>query len=364
MGCAFENLGGNAVFISRHARRVEVCASEFNHLGASAVCVVGDPSSVRCPSYWHHHITNPSDLTPGPQGEAYPADCLISDNVMRNFGEVEKQTAGVLISMSEHITVDHNTVCLCPRAGICINDGTFGGHRISNNDVFATVLETGDHGPFNAWGRDRHWIGSGVDGSQVKVRAKLDNRTPTVIDRNRFAHWGNHSWGIDLDDGASNYVVTRNLCLGCAVKLREGLFRTVENNIIVSPEAPGKHCCYASNEDIIRRNIIVNIKTNKAQEMILARPSQAREIDHNLYFNTIGQPPVFAFITPKEGGLGKDTTFAQWQAKGFDTHSVFADPPAPLAEIQRHRANRAAELPRQLRVAAPKSFKQRPKRSG
>ena len=44
-----------------------------------------------------------------------------------------------------------------PRAGINISEGTWGGHLLEHNDVFDTVLETGDHGSFNSWGRDRFW---------------------------------------------------------------------------------------------------------------------------------------------------------------------------------------------------------------
>ena len=36
------------------------------------------------------------------------------------------------------------------RAGINVSEGTWGGHRIVYNDVFNTVLETGDHGAFNS----------------------------------------------------------------------------------------------------------------------------------------------------------------------------------------------------------------------
>ena len=327
--CAFEGLGGNALFISKHARKVAVRDSLFRKLDASCVCVVGDASSVREPQYWGGawiDAAKMQDLTPGPKGEAYPADCDIADNLMYDFGDLEKQTAGVVLSMSESITVEHNTICLAPRAGICIADGTFGGHQIVGNDVFDTVRETGDHGPINSWGRDRHWVGSGADGPYVKERAKLDNHLPTVIGHNRFAHWGSHSWGIDLDDGSSNYVLTNNLCLGCAIKLREGYFRTVENNICLSPEAPGKHCCLTSNEDVISHNIFVNVKTVQAQRMILARPAQAREIDYNLYFNTVGQPPVIQQDSPQQNNLKPTMTLAEWQAVGEDVHSVFADP--------------------------------------
>ena len=59
--------------------------------------------------------------------------------------------------MAARISVSHCSMYNVPRAGINIGDGTFGGHVIEYCDVFNTVLETGDHGSFNSWGRDRYW---------------------------------------------------------------------------------------------------------------------------------------------------------------------------------------------------------------
>ncbi len=76
---------------------------------------------------------------------------------MRRFGVVEKQATGVQISMSMGITIRHCSIYEASRAGINISEGTFGGHLIEFCDVFDTVRETGDHGSFNSWGRDRFW---------------------------------------------------------------------------------------------------------------------------------------------------------------------------------------------------------------
>jgi hypothetical protein len=76
---------------------------------------------------------------------------------MFNLGYVEKQSAGVELSMCSDIVVSHNTIYDVPRAGINVSEGTWGGHVIEYNDIFNTVKETGDHGSFNSWGRDRYW---------------------------------------------------------------------------------------------------------------------------------------------------------------------------------------------------------------
>jgi hypothetical protein len=127
--------------------------------GASAICFVGDPESVRSPLFEYNQIQilEEMDHEKGPKSANYPQGCLVYDNLIVHSGRFEKQTAGVQISMSMDITVSHNSIYDVPRAGINISEGTFGGHVIEYNDVFDTVLETGDHGSFNSWGRDRFW---------------------------------------------------------------------------------------------------------------------------------------------------------------------------------------------------------------
>jgi hypothetical protein len=175
------------------------------------------------------------------------------------------------------------------------------------NDLWETVQETGDHGPFNSWGRDRFW-----SAGEKKKHVLLDARTTTHVRNNRIHGKGN--WGIDLDDGSSNYHVYNNLCLGLGIKLREGFFRRMENNILI--HGPGHfHVWYRDCEDVIARNIIVG---DSAYRFIRVDPKSAKEFDYNLLYN-FGRPPMVH-------GVGKAMTVAEWQQKGFDTHSVVADP--------------------------------------
>lgn len=330
--CFFDSVGGNGVFISNYARWVSVIGCHFRQIGESAICLVGNDDAVR--NLEMHKVRYAShdgiDTIPGPGSPNYPANCRIYNNLIYETGIFGKQTAGVYISATEKITVSHNTIYHAPRAGICINDGCWGGHVIEFNDVFQTVRETGDHGPFNSWGRDRYWQsyhreGLPCDMSRSRKFSKLDSRTPTIIQNNRFVHEGRkRSWGIDLDDGSSNYVVRNNLCLGCSVKLREGFFRTVENNIFVTPFPPAKQCCFKNSGDIIRHNILVDISGNSGWIDICDPPV---EMNLNLYYNFRGEKPVFS-CNPKSMGEGfkKRMTMSEWQAQGLDKYSVYADP--------------------------------------
>ncbi len=86
------------------------------------------------------------DTIAGPKTNEYPSACRAYDNLIHDIGTIEKQVAGVEISMAMFITVCHNSIYNTPRAGINIGVGCWGGDTIEYNDVFNTVLETGDHG--------------------------------------------------------------------------------------------------------------------------------------------------------------------------------------------------------------------------
>lgn len=334
--CEFIGLGGNGVLLSNYNRRVAVTKSLFTDVGDSAVLVVGSDDAVRelrVHKKFHVPLRQLTDLEPGPKSPNYPGDCRIHDNLMYRLGIFGKQVAGVYLSACQRITVSHNTICLVPRAAICINDGCWGGHVIEFNDAFLTVLETSDHGPLNAWGRDRFWQslhreGRPCDMSLSRKYARLDSHLTTIIRHNRFAHDG-FSWGIDLDDGASNYIVEKNLTLGCSVKLREGYFRSVRNNIFIGPNPPNKHKCFEGSDDRYTTNIYLNTGNHWAMNRGPATEVLPVEMDQNVYFNTVERTPLFGLRRRlTNGGRMKSVSLslAEWQELGVDKSSIFADP--------------------------------------
>jgi len=236
--CYFNAVGGNAIYFSNYNRNNEVSGCIISYAGASAVSFVGDPNAVRSPSFEYNEFVpyKNMDLVPGPKTNNFPAKCLVYDNLIHNIGYTEKQSTGVQISMSQEITVSHNTIYDVPRAGINVGDGTWGGHLIEYNDVFNTVLETGDHGSFNSWGRDRYWHPNRrTMDSLAAVHPELillDAVKTTILRNNRFRC--DHGWDIDLDDGSSNYEIYNNVCLNGGLKLREGFYRVVYNNIMIN----------------------------------------------------------------------------------------------------------------------------------
>ena len=258
--CDLYNLGGNAVFFSKYNRQGEVSSSHFTNIGASAICFVGDTACVRSPSFEYSQFVpyEKMDLQKGPKGVNFPAQCIVRDNLIHRIGLFEKQTTGVELSMCQSIVVSHNSIYDTPRAGINVSEGTWGGHCIEYNDVFETVKETGDHGSFNSWGRDRFWHPNYKEMEELTTGHPeiilLDAVKTTTIRNNRFRC--DRGWDIDLDDGSSNYHIYNNLCLNGGIKLREGFYRVVENNIMVN-NSFHPHVWFLNSGDVFTRNIVM-----------------------------------------------------------------------------------------------------------
>lgn len=307
--CTFDQLGGNAVFVSHYARRVHIRGCLIIDPGASGICFVGDPNAVRNPLFRYEQCNDLAsiDLTPGPKTDHHPADSSVDDCLIQGVGRIERQAAGVQVAMASRITIRDTSIYDCSRAGINIGDGTWGGHLIERCDVFNTVLETHDHGSFNSWGRDRYWHSNHRGVSEPAVRANpklpfLDAVETSII---RDSRWRcDHGWDIDLDDGSANYNIYNNLLLAGGLKLREGYRRHAWNNVLVN-SGFHPHVWFSDSDDRFHSNIVmaphrgVNVPTNDVR---------GAEIDRNFFFG----------VSP--------AAVAENQRFGWDTSSLHGDP--------------------------------------
>lgn len=257
VNCEFDQVGGNAICVNGYNRNLLFRGCYIHESGANGIAFVGDPSSVRSPLFrYAGQNYEEIDRTSGPKNDLYPAHCKVEECLLTRTGRVEKQTAPIQISMSHGITVSHCSIYEVPRAGINISEGTFGGHVIEYCDVFDTVLETGDHGSFNSWGRDRFWSPD-IQTTSMQVSAdstlkSLDMLAPNTIRNSRWKC--NHGWDIDLDDGSSHYRIYNNILLNGGLKFREGYDRVATNNIIIN-NSLHPHVWYKNSGDIIKHNI-------------------------------------------------------------------------------------------------------------
>ena len=343
--CEFSGLGGNAVFVNHRACGIRIADSHFHGIGESAICLVGKSHLDPAGKYHCPHCGAEHQWCWGDASCDIPSDCLIENNTIHGIGLCGKQTAGVFLSLSNRITIRANHIFNTPRAAICINDGFHGGHLIEGNDIHDTVLETGDHGPFNSWGREPFWCDAQSHGPASHPAGDVlrDARETTIIRHNRFRdHAG---WGIDLDDGSSNYHVYNNLCIGISVKLREGDFRLVENNIFIHPaNPPGAHCGFENNSDVFRFNIVlirsgaenregdVNFSNDDSAGSVVslilppAKGTWFKEWDHNLYFSDLGAFRANVCHYGEGKRICRIYDLSSWQKLEMDVHSLYADP--------------------------------------
>lgn len=298
--CFLDQLGGNGIFVNHYNRRTTILRTHVARAGASGICFVGDPRAARNPLFHYDQVNKLEDLdlTAGPKTDNYPADCLVEDCLIYQTGRVEKQTAGIHLDLAQNITLRHCSIYDVPRAGINIGDGCWGGHVIEFCDIFDTVKETGDHGSFNSWGRDRFWrpavneVNAWV--KQVPALPLLDAVKPTILRNNRWRC--DHGWDIDLDDGSSHYIITNNLCLQGGIKNREGYRRVVENNIMVG-SGFHPHVWYAGSGDVFRRNIV----SADYQPAIMPPPPWGKEMNHNLLHRPMSPVGAATSLQAKSG---------------------------------------------------------------
>ncbi len=284
--CEFDQVGGNTVFVNKFNRNLLFYGCYIHESGANGFAFVGDPSSVRSPLFsYEKQDYEHMDLTKGPQNDNYPANCRVDNCLITRTGRFEKQTAPVQISMSYRITVSHCSIYDVPRSGININEGTFGGNVIEYCDIFNTVLETGDHGSFNSWGRDRYWSPDINETSrQVEKNPDLpflDILEPNILRNNRWRC--DHGWDIDLDDGSSCYRIYNNLLLHGGLKLREGYDRIVTNNIILN-NTFHPHVWYLNSGDVFKHNIIFGAYKKIGMSICIPPKGKwGKEINYNLF---------------------------------------------------------------------------------
>jgi len=329
--CWFDAVGGNGVFMNNFNRDNVVTGCKFTETGDSAICFVGTLE-----------FTNGTFCS-------FPYECRAVNNLIHDCGVFGKQIAGVYISRAKRIGASHNLIYNMPRAGICIGDGTWGGHIVEYNNIYDCVRETGDHGPFNSWGREAYWclthshsertFTSPHPAGDVKIWAQ----EPTVV-RNNFVHGtgdyrGGYRQGLDFDDGTSNYHIYNNVCKGMAISIREGDYRTVENNIIIRPVVPfGIHVGYTDNHDVIRRNIIVTDGDIYYMNDAPPQHPYLSEVNYNLFYHPSpgwGNRTVIT-VRPRGKSLEK-YTLGQWRQLGYDKDSLVRDPMFVDAENDNYR---------------------------
>eukprot|EP01084_Bolivina_argentea_P256721 432330_1 len=133
----FTRLDGNCISINRYARNITIYRNEFVWIGDSVITLWGDTNST--------NSTIPDGMgwigTYGNQ----PRFINVSYNLAHEIGIFEKQSSLYFQAKSCQNYVGYNIFYNGPRAAINFNDGFGGGSQVTQNLLFNSCRESGDH---------------------------------------------------------------------------------------------------------------------------------------------------------------------------------------------------------------------------
>eukprot|EP01064_Diplonema_japonicum_P030955 TRINITY_DN539_c0_g1_i1.p1 TRINITY_DN539_c0_g1~~TRINITY_DN539_c0_g1_i1.p1 ORF type:complete len:807 (+),score=265.40 TRINITY_DN539_c0_g1_i1:43-2463(+) len=193
-------IDGNGVFVSGYNRNATVSRNEFAWIGGNSLAAWG---------YTNETAANPLEGFDGTDGN-HPRYTNIINNVAREIGHYEKQSAFYFQGKVAESNLQYNVFFNGPRAGINFNDGFGGADTLHGNLVFSALRETQDHGPFNSWDRQPFLttVRTGEPSVQMAWR---------TISNNFFINNYNQQEDIDNDDGSGffhthdNFFVSGNV---------------------------------------------------------------------------------------------------------------------------------------------------------
>ena len=231
----------------------------------------------------------------------------VDNNLIHDGGKIDPGAVGVWIGRTSYNRVSHNEICDLYYTGISV--GWSWGYAPTS--AHHNLVE------FN----HIHDIGRGVLGDMGGIYCLGDS--PGTVLRNNLVHdvYDHHtgSLAIYTDEGSTGILIENNIGYGTTYAnfhQHYGKENVVRNNIW----ALGKDCqlSRARQEEhrsfTFERNIVYfdNGKLLKG-----GWTNDKFVMDRNLYWDT---------SHPKGDILFADATFAQWQARGHDRHSLIADP--------------------------------------
>jgi hypothetical protein len=298
----------NAAIQGTGAKSCSITNCELTHLGNYAVWFErGCTDNTVTTSYIHdgsaggvrfgeYTIPTGANVTSGNR----VSDCLIRDLGIDFYGAIP-----VWIGHSSGNTVSHNEICDANYSGIsCGWSWGYGPSGAHHNIIEYNYL---------------HHLGRGRLCDMAAIYT-LGIQPGTVV-RNNLIHdiydWaeGYGAGGIYPDEGSSQMVIENNVAYRTAsggLTVHYGKDNICRNNIF----AFGRdNQVYLGRRDkdsslTLEHNIVY------FDEGVLFSRESDLKADNNLYFQTQGEALSFPV------GL----TFAQWQAKGLDVHSLIADP--------------------------------------
>lgn len=283
--CEFAHLGGYALAVRNGSQHNRIQENHVHDLGAGGL-KIGDPGVPATEATETHHNQ-------------------IVNNFIHEVGRVFFGAVGVWIGQSSDNLVAHNEICDLNYTGIsCGWTWGYGPSKAQRNRIEFNYI---------------HHIGPGKMCDMGGIYTL--GVSPGTVVRNNVIHdvwdWeeGYGAGGVYPDEGSSHILIENNVIYrtGTAgLGVHYGKQNIARNNIIAFGRDQQIYLGRRDKDSSItfERNIVYY-----EEGKLFMRESQL-EADNNVYWNTRGEAVEFL----------NDQTLGEWRAKGFDKHSVIADP--------------------------------------
>lgn len=295
--CTIEHVGWYGIEIADACRGIRVVGNTIADMGAGGVKINGSDA--------------------GRPVLRRTGNCRVSDNVIHAGGRIFHSAVGVLAMHASQLAIRHSHIYDLYYTGISC--GWVWGY--TESVARDNVIEK----------NHIHDIGQGMLSDMGGIYT-LGVQPGTVLRGNLIhdvtcTHYG--GWCIYPDEGSSHILIEKNVCYdtnGEVFHQHYGRENIVRNNIFafggdaqvthsrVDPEHRGF---------TLERNIIITngvpIYTSGYRNYL---PDRNTIVDLNLYYDVQGRPVKFV----QRGAEEKVYTFEEWQALGYDRHSLVADP--------------------------------------
>jgi len=320
--CNFERLDGNGLMISGYNRRALIKDSDFAYIGGSGIAAWGYTNETSGDNH-------PMAGVDGTDGN-HPRYTSVIGCTSREVGLYEKQSSFFVQAKTAQSVIDGNVFFNGPRAGINANDGFGGGDVISNNLVFSTCRESGDHGPFNSWDR-QPFLTTVKDGTPSMLMAWRE------IHHNFFMDNYSPQENVDNDDGSAYYNTHDNFFVYGGQGMKND-FGGHDNHHTGNVYAYVTHAVSAQttmlrgHEDYFYNNTVVMTSTEVGR-MICEDPGGMKSGNNR-------------FFTPTGNVTECSKTLSERQAVGYEIGSTVSTLPADEEIIEWGRSKLGLESSR------------------
>ncbi len=330
--CLLDQPGGNGIYLERDNFRSAVRRCEVAEAGANGIVLAGDRPF-------------------------HPLFCEVTDNDVHHAGSQINLVAAVSLGTSDGCLIAHNFLHDLPHHGVQMGSNGLGRNYVEYNEIRRVCLAIHDTGAINSWmDGPGPWVEEHEERSGHVIRCNLIVDVPGCRVENGKIVEDVTTRGIYLDDYTSNCLVYGNVVVraGMGVQFHAGKHNTVENNLFVDTRiafwacdfpplrAGNAHTKGAFRANRFARNIFCTSRKDAFLYWMHAWTDVVFErIDENLIF----APKAQDFRVQWEAhpqGLER-STYAEWQAMGFDRSSVVADP--RIADASREDWRLAADSP-------------------